>query len=490
MCKDKHILALHLEMINSSTSIRDDSGWKTVEFDTVPFIKEVQKGVVAKGDFDNGTFTEIHLVDKFDAENVKSVLSKVSELIKEIKEIDPKARLVSTVGIESKTWRLFDKNPPKELNEFKEKLSKDNNVVFPKTGGDLFVMVKSTRMDLCYEFTKRFVGKLNDNVKEYKEILGFRYMPVPMAAKDLSGFLDGTRNPDHLLRAIADEVVIFPDDNDDEDESHAGGTYMYTGKFVHNLKKFDSFKTDEKNQIIGRDYHQSKPHKGYDNRPENPTLEKPSPSSHIQRGYGNMYRHAMPFRGETEEGLYFVAVSRSLDDLDTALNRMSGHFDKEGSLDNLFKFTKAVTSNYYYVPSMLELKNLEKVKIINQPEDIKSKPKSQGKTIINIEFCTNCGYKTLFLEQKKLLESISEDIRVVGNPTFPRLSAYEVQVQDGPLLWSKLSQKDGRNNYPHVFPTNEVLVEGIQKHLKLENLNVKFNKPKVYETHGTRTGIW
>jgi hypothetical protein len=50
-----------------------------------------------------------------------------------------------------------------------------------------------------------------------------------MAARDLTGFLDGTRNPDHLLRAIVDQagnylnkIVIFPGDNKD-DLSHTGG---------------------------------------------------------------------------------------------------------------------------------------------------------------------------------------------------------------------------------------------------------------------------
>eukprot|EP01080_Neovahlkampfia_damariscottae_P008577 gene8577-402_t len=487
--KDKHMLSLHLEMQNSSTSERDETGWKSIEFDTIPYIKNVQRGVIAKGDFDNASFTEIHLENNFNADELKKVLSETSDITLEIKSICPKSRLVVTVGIESKTWRLFDKNPPKELKEFKSKYTKNEEIVFPATGGDLFLMIKSTRMDLCYEFVKRFTNKLGKNVKEYKEILGFRYMPVPMAAKDLSGFIDGTRNPDHLLRAIADEVVIFPDDDSDDDESHTGGTYMYTGKFIHNLKKFESFGKDEKNQIIGRDYHQSKPHRGYDSRPENPHLENPSPASHTHRSYGSMYRHAMPFRGEKEEGLYFVAVSRSLDDLDTAINRMSGHFDEKGETDNLFKFTKAETSNYYYVPSLVELRNLEKRTVIKKPEMEKEKKENDAKIIITIEFCTNCGYKTLFLEQKKLLESISKDIKVVGNLVFPRLSAYEVKIQNGPTLWSKLSQKDGRNNYPHVFPKNEDLINGMKKYLRVKEIEVKIKKPKIY-SHGTRTGVW
>jgi len=345
-------------------------------------------------------------------------------------------------------------------------------------------MVKSTRMDLCYELTKLFIYDLGDNVADYKEICGFRYMPVPMGARDLSGFMDGTRNPDHLLRAIVDEVVIFPEDSG---ISHTGGSYMYTGKFVHNLQKFNSFKDEEKNNIIGRDYNEIKPHVGYDRRPENPQIKNPSPEAHIRRSYAAMYRHAMPFRQEKEEGLYFVGCCRSLIELNTAIDRMCGLFSDDGKKDNLFKFTKAVTSNYYYVPSLIELKSLEERTLIKEPKITKLKEKDDGKIIIFIEYCTNCGYKTLFLEQKKQLQSLSDDITVIGNPVFPRLSAYEVQIKDGPLLWSKLSQLNGRNNYPEVFPKIEILVKGLQEYL---GKDVKLELKKTENVLGTDSGIW
>jgi deferrochelatase/peroxidase EfeB len=114
---------------------------------------------------------------------------------------------------------------------------------------------------------------------------------------------------------LQDQVVIFPGDNGN-DETHTGGSYMYVGKFVHDLEKFEKMEKDEKNQIIGRDYHTIQKHKGYDTRPENPLLTNSEDESHVNRGYSAMYRHAMPFISETEQGLYFVAVSRSLDEMD------------------------------------------------------------------------------------------------------------------------------------------------------------------------------
>ena len=112
--------------------------------------------------------------------------------------------------------------------------------------------------------------------------------------------MDGTRNPDHLLRAIADEVAIFPDDHPN-DEKHVGGTYMFAGRFVHNLPKFFGMPDEEKSEIIGRDYTRVRPHHGYDHRPENPRLgeggedefasvEGMPPRSHVARAFGSMMR--------------------------------------------------------------------------------------------------------------------------------------------------------------------------------------------------------
>jgi porphyrinogen peroxidase len=122
-------------------------------------------------------------------------------MIKEIEKIDEKARLCGSIGIEKNVWKFLDPSPPKELIEFSEKKLKDQ-IIFPKTEGDIFIMTKCIRIDLCYELKKLFLKELGKNLKSYKQTLGWSYLPIPMASRDLTGFLDGTRNPDHLLRAI------------------------------------------------------------------------------------------------------------------------------------------------------------------------------------------------------------------------------------------------------------------------------------------------
>lgn len=486
----KHMFNLHIESLRTSNQVLDETGWPKIQFTTVPFVSKCQKGVISKG-LSNGTFTEIHLVDQYDGNQVKDFLSQYLDIVEKVKEIDKKSNIVSTIAIGYNTWIHFDSSPPQEFFDFEEKKPKGKDTIaFPKTGGDIFIMTKSNRLDLCYEISKNSIQSLGKNLKTSNVTCGFAYMPVPMAAKDLTGFIDGTRNPDHLLRAIVDEVLIFPED--EGNDQHVGGTYLYAGKFIHDLKKFNTFSNEEKSNLVGRDITTVKPHVGYDTRPENPQLKNPHHTSHTQRGYGSMYRHAMPFREETEEGLYFVSVSRSLDELDTAINRMAGQYNEKGELDGLFKFTKAKTSNYYYVPSLDELKKLKYEKFIENPKIEQRKKKRDGKVKIFIEYCTNCGYKTLYLEHQKLLESLSDEITVIGNPVFPRLSAYEVSIENGPLLWSKLSQPNGKNNYPEVFPKSEILVKGIKEFMfekhKIEIKEINLPETKI-EKH-TRVGIW
>jgi len=248
-------------------------------------------------------------------------------------------------------------------------------------------------------------------------------------------------------------------------------------------RNFVAWKCKKKNEIIGRDYDLEQSHVGYDKRPENPRLDEeeyrskqvrngaPSPNAyHTNRGHAAIYRQAMPYVEGDKEGLYFIAFSRTISEFDNALKRMAGQFQPDGSLDNLFKITMAVTSGYYYVPSLVELRELPKAELLTTVPIVPVTVEESGKKKIRIiaEFCTNCGYKTIFLEKKKVLEALSPDIEIIENPQNPRLAAFELYTEDGKLLFSKLALKDGMNNFPHCFPTNQQLVEKVKEVLNIE----------------------
>lgn len=174
-------------------------------------------------------------------------------------------------------------------------------------------------------------------------------------------------------------------------------------------------------------------------------------------------------------------------------------------MDNMFKITKAVECNYYYVPSLTELADLPHVDQVEQnaseeEAEVSLEEASSGKekevegedkVKVFFEYCTNCGYKTLFLEKKRLLESLSPRIQVVGNPHMPRLAAFEITLEDGTVLWSKASCPDGHNNYPHAFPTNEQLAQAARRHIAgLEGTDSSLEQPAIYRDKKTRVGVW
>jgi len=299
-----------------------------------------------------------------------------------------------------------------------------------------------------------------------------------------------------LLRALVDVTVIFPDDNS---VSHEGGSYMYAGRYVHDLLKFHKLNSTEKSHIIGRDYTKVCPHTGYDTRPENPRLDNTESSAHTARGHGIVYRQAYPYVQEEESGLFFCAFSRSLMEIDRALKRMAGHEASDGSVDNLFKITKSVANNYYYVPSLLELKDLaeEEQKQLHfltpaqmNNNNAEEKKTEEKKKKIFIEYCTNCGYRTIYLDMKNALEA-NFHVEVIGNPKMPRLAAFEVTTEDGAVLWSKLAQPDGMNNFPRVFPTTDGVIKAYQDNggISKEKDIVTPAKAAIYK-EGTRVGIW
>lgn len=86
---------------------------------------------------------------------------------------------------------------------------------------------------------------------------------------------------------------------------------------------------------------------------------------------------------------------------------------------------------------------------------------------------------------------ISDDILVVPNPGHPRQSAFEITLEDGTVMWSKLNHPsgDGRNNYPHVFPTNEQVVEAAEKYLGIK-YEGKLPESLIYSEQCTRVGVW
>ena len=101
--------------------------------------------------------------------------------------------------------------------------------------------IRAKRMDLCFEMAAQIMGSLGDAVTAVDEVHGFRYFDD----RDLLGFVDGTENP--RGQAVIEAALIG-----DEDPAFAGGSYVITQKYVHDLAGWNALSTEAQERIIGR----------------------------------------------------------------------------------------------------------------------------------------------------------------------------------------------------------------------------------------------
>ena len=366
----QHYYNLHVESWNHLPA--NSTGWPTRHFEGMGCLRKCQRGVVSKGDLEHAMFTVLTLKkqNSFSEEATRKAAKAMHDFHDVLDSVRDDAgsyvdkqdvdsvRLVGLVAASAELWPILDPSghPPSELHAFTPLEDAKGKIRFPKVATDIFILIKSNHKDLAVTATDAAVSAFGSCVSGVESFPGFRYKK----GRDLTGFIDGTRNPDHLLRALADETLIFADDQKHSGQVgdvHEGGSYMWAGRFVHDLVKFQSLPMQCKSAIIGRQYDKVSPHVGYDRRLENPHMHALPGDSHVSRGHGAMYRQAYPYVAGAEKGLYFSCYSRNLGEIDRALRRMAGR--REGTPDRLLSITQAVTGNYYYVPSLNELAALK-----------------------------------------------------------------------------------------------------------------------------------
>jgi putative iron-dependent peroxidase len=273
-----------------------------------------------------------------------NLCGNVDALIRAIGQRDPDARLSCAVAFGSEAWdRLFGEPKPADLHPFRELRS--GTRAAPSTPGDLLFHIRAERVDLCYELGAQIMAQLADSVVVMDETHGFRYFDD----RDLTGFVDGTENPQGA-ESIAATVV------GDEDAAFAGGSYVMVQKYLHDHAAWYSLPTETQEGIIGRT-------KLDDIEFDD---DKKPPFAHnlltklVENGSEiKILRHNMPFGhvSNGESGTYFIGYARSLHPLETMLSNMViGR--PPGTYDKLLDYTTPVTGTTFFAPSQEFLASL------------------------------------------------------------------------------------------------------------------------------------
>ena len=279
------------------------------------------------------------------AEKVREWCGDVAALVRSVGKRVPSGNLSCVCGFGSDAWdTLFGAPRPARLHPFREFGEGERRAV--RTPGDILLHIRADQTDLCFELATQLVGRLGDAISVVDEVHGFRYFDM----RSMVGFVDGTENP--TGRAVADFTLIGG-----EDPEFAGGSYVITQKYLHDMAGWNALSVETQEGIIGR-------RKLSDI--ELDAAVKPS-SSHsslttIDDANGDevkILRDNMPFGrpGAGEFGTFFIGYARSPEPIEQMMENMFvGR--PPGNYDRLLDFSRAVTGGLFFVPSATLLEAL------------------------------------------------------------------------------------------------------------------------------------
>ncbi|KMK50901.1 peroxidase [[Actinobacillus] muris] len=283
-----------------------------------------------------GIFLEAQVQDLAPlADRIRTLHQQFNDLQQQYSDVP----LGLTLAFGDRIWKQLAGQSAPELKPFMP-FGQAGKEYAPATQRDLFIHIQSDRPDLNFSVALIVVEQLNGIATIEEEIHGFRWVEE----RDFTGFIDGTENPatDEKLR----DVALITEGED------AGGSYVLTQRYQHQLAKWHKMPVARQEQVIGR------------TKADSVELDDVPPHSHVGRvdlkenGKGlKILRHSLPYgTASGAHGLYFLAFSKRLHNIDQQLKSMFGELD--GKTDRLLGFTQAMSGGYYFAPSLERLLSL------------------------------------------------------------------------------------------------------------------------------------
>ncbi|AAU37554.1 MULTISPECIES: Dyp-type peroxidase [Basfia] len=260
-----------------------------------------------------------------------------NQALEQLREQYPDAMLGAVVAFGDNAWKRLSQNSAPELKSFVA-LGK-GNLAAPATQQDLLVHIQSLRPDVNFSAAKAAMDAFGEAIRVMQEIHGFRWVEE----RDLTGFIDGTENPQGDDRPVVGTIAEGED---------ADGSYVMTQRYEHELAKWEKLSQHKQEQVIGR------------TKPDSEELDEVPETSHVGRtdlkedGKGlKILRQSLPYgTASGTNGLFFIAYCATLHNIEQQLLSMFG--EKDGKTDRLLGFTKPVTGSYYFAPSLEKLLSL------------------------------------------------------------------------------------------------------------------------------------
>lgn len=243
------------------------------------------------------------------------------------------------VGFRPELFReIAPADTPEDARGFDTPLAGVDGFVMPATQLDLWLWFAGASYDIVWDTAHEAVRALNGVATLEREVDGWPYRH----SRDLTGFEDGTENP-NLLEAP--EAAIVP-----EGRAGEGASILLFQKWRHE-RAWLALSTEDQERAMGR------------TKAESIELEEDEmpETAHVARAKDvvngeerPIFRRNVPYGNVMDYGTIFAGFSAERSRLHRMLERMAGAED--GIRDALTRFTTPLTGAYYVVPSVTALK--------------------------------------------------------------------------------------------------------------------------------------
>ncbi|MDM1248646.1 Dyp-type peroxidase [Acinetobacter sp. R933-2] len=248
----------------------------------------------------------------------------------------PDAQIKTAVAFGLDLWQQLYADTPEGFSSLE---AIDGTFPMPAVQADVLIHLASARADICFALSQSFFEGIQERVEVLDERVCFRYFD----GRDITGFIDGTENPqfkdDRAETALlGEETGIFQD-----------GSFIFAQRYAHDLEKWKRLKVDAQEQVMGRTKLESIELED-DQKPENAHIVR----TVIEDEEGEeleILRHSLPYGdGKGDQGLFFIAYTKDLTRIDRMLERMFGT-SGDGVHDRLLHFVTPLDGAYYFAPS-------------------------------------------------------------------------------------------------------------------------------------------
>jgi putative iron-dependent peroxidase len=296
---------------------------------------EVQSGILPEGS-QFAIYIEARV--KGDLALLRQGCRAFCQIVDEMQQRFADAHLVTVLAFGHPIWQQLNSDSAPELKPF----SALGNGLAPATQRDVLIHIQSARHDVNFACAQQLLAALQVCIHVEEETHGFR----TLECRDLSGFVDGTENPHG--EQDRSQVALIAEGND------AGGSYVMTQRWQHNLEQWQRLSLEQQQQTIGRTK-QSNEEIPPDQRPVTAHLSRVDLK---EQGKGlKIVRQSLPYGTVSgEHGLYFITYCARLYNIEQQLLSMFG--ERDGKHDALLRFTRPVSGSYFFAPSLTQLRAL------------------------------------------------------------------------------------------------------------------------------------